>query len=237
MDRVSSSEYATGFEHKTSIVKNAKKHLNQYCVINMDLKDFFSSVSKKKVFYLFSNLGYSKEMSYIFATICTYQNALPQGAPTSPKLSNLSCIRLDKRLAGLCKTYGANYSRYADDITISGNKYIKNMIPIVKKIIQEEKFSVNNKKTRILEKSQRQEVTGLNLNAGKVTVPRQYKRELQQEIYYCKKFGVANHLAHINCNKAFYKEHLYGKACFIKMVEPEKGKQFLKQLDEINWSY
>ena len=111
------------------------------------------------------------------------------------------------------------------------------MIPIVKQIIKEERLNVNNKKTRVLEKSQRQEVTGLNFNAGRVTVPKQYKRKLQQEIYYCKKYGVANHLIHIKCDKAFYKEHLYGKACFIKMVEPERGKKFLEQLDEINWSY
>ena len=235
--RVPASNYATGFENKTSIVKNAKKHLNQYCIINLDLKNFFPSISEKRIFGIFYKLGYSKEVSYILTQLCTYKNTLPQGAPTSPKLSNLCCINLDKRIGGLSKKYNANYSRYADDITISGNKYIRNILQYVKNIIIEEGFTLNERKTRILSKSQRQEVTGLNLNSGKVTVPKSYKRQLQQEIYYCKKYGVANHLAYINCDKAFYKEHLYGKAYFVYMVEPVRGKQFLEQLNEINWSY
>ena len=232
-----SSEYVTGFEKKMSIMENAKRHLNKECIINIDLKDFFPSITNKMVYSIFCYLGYSREMCNIFTTICTYKKVIPQGAPTSPKLANLCCKQLDKRIGALCKKYGATYSRYADDITISGNKYIKNMLKTVQLIVEDEKFQLNHDKTRILYKGQCQEVTGLNLNSGKVTIPKSYKKELQKEIYYCKKYGVSNHLAHIKCNKAFYKEHLYGKAYFINMIEPTKAESFLKQLDEINWSY
>lgn len=237
LDKVPSSQYVTGFEKEMSIMENAKRHLNKECVINIDLKDFFPSITNQMVYSIFYNLGYSKKMSNIFTTICTYKKVIPQGAPTSPKLSNLCCKQLDKRIGALCKKYEATYSRYADDITISGKKYIENILKTVKLIVEDEEFKLNDNKTRILYKGQRQEVTGLNLNSGKVTIPKSYKKELQKEIYYCKKYGVSNHLAHIKCNKAFYKEHLYGKACFINMVEPMKAEKILRQLDEINWTY
>ena len=237
LNEIPSSQYVTGFEKDMSIVENAKRHLNKQCIINIDLKDFFPSVTKKMVYNIFYNLGYNKELAYIFTTLCIYKQCIPQGAPTSPKLANLCCKNLDKRIGALCKKYNAIYSRYADDITISGEKYIKNILTPVKLIIEDESFHLNHNKTRILYKGQRQEVTGLNLNTGKVTVPQSYKKELQKEIYYCKKYGVSNHLTHIKCNKAFYKEHLYGKAYYINMVEPIKAKKILAQLDEIDWTY
>lgn len=237
LDKVPSSQYVTGFEKKMSIMENAKRHLNKECVINIDLKDFFPSITRQMVYSIFYHLGYSKEIANIFTTICTYKNVVPQGAPTSPKLSNLCCKHLDKRIGALCQKYEATYSRYADDITISGHKNIKNILQTVQLIIEDEKFALNHNKTRILYKGQRQEVTGLNLNSGKVTIPKSYKKELEKEIYYCKKYGVSNHLEHIKCNKAFYKEHLYGKAYFINMVEPMRAEKFLKRLDEISWSY
>lgn len=126
----------------------------------------------QKVYKIFRKAGYSKSVAYCLALICIDDNKLPQGAPTSPKLANIYCKRLDCRINGLCKKYNARYSRYADDITISGNKNIKNCLEIVNNIIQEEGFTLNNKKTRIQKKGQRQEVTGLNLNSGKVTIPK-----------------------------------------------------------------
>lgn len=237
LEEIPSSQYVTGFEKKMSIMENAKRHLNKECVINIDLKDFFPSITNQMVYNIFYSLGYTKEMSNMLTTLCTFNKVIPQGAPTSPKLSNLCCRQLDKRIGKLCQKYEATYSRYADDITISGKKNIKNIVKFVKLIIEDEKFQLNDNKTRILYKGQRQEVTGLNLNSGKVTIPKAYKKELQKEIYYCKKYGVSNHLLHIQCNKAFYKEHLYGKAYFINMVEPLKAEKLLKQLDEISWTY
>lgn len=237
LDNVKISEYAKGFEKNKSILDNAIVHVKQECVINMDLKDFFPSISIDRVFNIFYYYGYTKEVSFILAKLCTYNARLPQGASTSPKLANIACLKLDKRLSNLCKKYEAQYSRYADDITISGKKGIESIIKIVKEIINEEKFNVNEEKTRFAYNNKRQEVTGLNINSGKVTVPRKYKRKLMQEIYFCQKYGVDGHLKHINCNKAFYKEHLYGKAYFINMIEPEFATKVINELDKINWNY
>lgn len=237
LSRMHQSEFAVGFKKKNSIVDNAKRHINQKCVVNIDIADFFPSIKFDTIFKIFYYYGYTKEISFILAQLCTYENELPQGSPASPCISNITCLRLDKRLLGLARSYNANYSRYADDITFSGNPGIENSLRIVEQILDDEGFTLNHKKTRLAYTHQRQEVTGLIVNDGKVRVSKRYKRSLMQEIYYCRKFGVDSHLSHIESIKKFYKEHLYGKAYFVYMVEPNTGKEVIKQLNEINWDY
>lgn len=231
------SSYAMGFCDQRSILSNAKLHTRQECVLNMDIKDFFPSIGFEKVFRVFSYHGYTKEMSYILAKLCTYRGSIPQGSPASPCLSNLVCLKLDARLSSLAKKYEANYSRYADDITFSGNAGIKKIEQITEMILGEEGFQVNPQKTRIAYKYQRQEVTGLIVNGEDVRVSKQYKRLLYQEIYYCMRFGVQNHMKKIKCEKAFYKEHLYGKVYFVNMVEKEEGKKLFSLLENVQWDY
>ena len=108
------------------------------------------------------------------------------------------------------------------------------MLPLVKRIISEEGFRVNESKVRLQYAHQRQEVTGLIVNK-KVAVSKKLQNEIKNAIYYCQKYGVANHMKYIGCDKTFYKEHLYGIAYFIKMVEPEKGSLYLKGLDGVAW--
>lgn len=230
------SEHSKGFVKKCSIVDNAKQHVNNECVITLDIKDFFPSITYNQVFHIFKYYGYTNELSYTFAKICTYNGGLPQGAPSSPYISNIICLKLDKRLSQLSNRIEANYTRYADDITISGSSDIKKCLPLIVKIIREEGFEINENKLRIQYSSERQIVTGLIVNE-KLSVPQKKKRYLRQQIHYCKRFGVANHLEHIKVNKSNFKEHLYGLAYFIKMVEREKGEKFLLELDSITWDY
>lgn len=229
------SPYAMGFQKDRSIVTNAKAHVGKKCVVNLDLKDFFPSVKLEKVFRAFYYYGYTISVSYLMARLCTYNNELPQGAPTSPYLSNVVCLKMDKRISELAKKYDASYTRYADDITLSANTDISNIIPVVEKIVTDEGFSLNNKKTRVLYEYQRQEVTGLLVSGNKVRVDKKYIKKIKQEIYYCKKYGVADHLRHIKCDKRFYKEHMYGKAYFVNMVDAHLGQMIIKELDSIIW--
>ena len=225
-----------GFCKGKSIYNNALLHVNKECVLNMDLKDFFPSIKLKDVFFIFYGNGYTKQVSYYFAKLLTKNGVLPQGSPASPMLSNMVAKHLDERLNKLAKKYHAEYSRYADDITFSGMSNIKKMIPIVMTIIEEEGFNVNEKKTRYAYYYQRQEVTGLIVNK-KVSVTKEYIKELKKEIYFCQKFGVVSHLERTNNHKSFYKEHLYGKAYFVNMVDKKIGQEILKQLDTIMWEY
>lgn len=231
------SDYAMGFKNDTSIMDNAKKHLNKECVINLDIKDFFPTITFERVFRIFSYYGYTKEVSFFLAKLCTYKDQLPQGSPASPCLSNIVCLKLDARLSSLAIKYEADYTRYADDITFSGKCGMNKIIEIASVILKEEGFYINDCKTRIAYKHQRQEVTGLIVNNSKVKVNRFYKRDLWQQIYYCKKYGIKNHLEKIECNKSFFKEHMYGRAYFVNMIEPDEGFKMLAELDKIKWDY
>lgn len=237
LSKIKISRFATGFCSDCSILDNAKYHLNKKCVINIDIQDFFPSISFNRVFKVFAYYGYTKEVSFFLAKLCTYEDELPQGSPASPMLSNIVNLKLDARLSALAEKYEAAYSRYADDITFSGNGGIKKLIKMAENILVDEGYEINSKKTRVAYKHQRQEVTGIIVNGEKLRINKKYKRELNQEIYYCTKYGVKHHMEKTNNTNAFYKEHLYGKAYFVYMVEPEIGKSMLKNLDGIQWDY
>ena len=229
------SEYAHGFCIKRSIKSNATAHLNQECLINLDIKDFFTSIDRKRIYNLFYYCGYTAQISNLLSRLCTYENHLPQGGVTSPYLSNLICSRLDKRLASLAKKWSAVYTRYADDITISGNKGISRLLPLVNEIIENEGFQLNQSKSRIQYKNNRQEITGLTINGGKIHVNKKYIKRFKQEIYYCEKYGPSEHLKHEKINKTNIHDHMYGKAYYIKMIDYDLGCRLIARLDRINW--
>lgn len=235
--RIKTSRCAVGFCPEKSIIDNAKMHLHQHCLVNMDIEDFFPSISFERVFRLFSYYGYTREVSFILSKLCTYKGKLPQGSPASPYLSNIICLKLDARLNGLAKKYGAVYTRYADDLSFSGANDISSIIHVVSDVVEDEGFAINNKKTRIAYPYQRQEVTGLIVNGDVVRVSKNYKRYLYQELYYCSKYGVSNHMQRIGCEKAFYKEHIYGKIYYVNMVEPEEAQKMFEIAGKIQWDY
>jgi len=233
LEKISISDKANGFIRKKSIVTNAIRHINKECIINLDVKNFFPTITYEDVFNIFYYYGYTKEMSFLLSKLCTLNSILPQGAPTSPYISNIVCKKLDKRLNSLCVKINADYSRYADDITISGSRKIRDYLDLIKKILKEEGFENNRKKERIIDNGNRKMVTGLIVNQ-KLSVPKKKKRYLRQQIYYCNKFGVTNHLEKINqLEKSNYMEHLFGLAYFIKMVEKEEGEKYLKELNDL----
>ena len=228
------------FEKYKSIASNAYKHKNKKYILNIDIKDFFSSIHYGRIIGFLQKDRYlklSEKTAKIIAKLATYNGTLPQGSPLSPILASLIGNIIDARLLKLAKKYKLTYTRYADDITFSGNSGIKKLIEITSNVLEEEGFSLNNKKTRMQFSHQRQEVTGLTINGGMVRVNKKYKRDLYQACYYCKKFGVDSHLKKIKCDKSFYKEHLYGKAYFVNMVEPDEGKKLFNLLNEIHWDY
>ena len=229
-------ECCYGFCRGKSIYDNALLHTNKDCVLNLDLKNFFPSIKQSEVFNIFYNKGYTKRVSYYLAKLLTKDGRLPQGSPASPMISNIVAKHLDMRLYKLARCYKVSYSRYADDITFSGASNVKNLIPIVTEIIREEGFEVNEKKTRYAYYYQRQEVTGLIVNK-KVSISKEYMKELKKEIYYCQKYGVSSHLEKTNNHRSFFKEYLYGKAYFVNMVDKDVGQKILEQLDKIMWEY
>ncbi|SHO48702.1 reverse transcriptase family protein [Anaerocolumna xylanovorans] len=237
IDKFKISDSAQGFRKNHSIYGNALPHVGKELVINIDIKDFFPSITYQKVFKFFRYIGYTNQVSHLLTKMCTnVDNVLPQGSPASPSLSNIVLLKMDKRLSKLAGAVECDYTRYADDITFSGKKVIKSLVPIICKIIEEEGYDVNKGKLRLQYSNQRQEVTGLTVNK-KVSLSKRTIKEIENAIYYCKKYGVQEHMTRIKCDKSFYKEHLYGIAYFIKMIDKEKGKKYLEELNRIEWLY
>lgn len=181
-------------------------------------------------------MGYNTEVSECLTQLCTYNGFLPQGASSSPYLSNLVCLELDKKIHSFILDKGITYTRYADDLTFSSNDDLTDYILEIKNVITEKDFKINEKKMRLQKDSIRQIVTGLVVNS-KVNVPRQYYRSLKQEIYYCKKYGVYSHMKKKKILYSNYKYHLYGKALYIRMINPEKGEKLISDLNSLDWQY
>lgn len=185
----------TGFERGHSIVTNALPHAGKDFVIRLDLKDFFHSTSADRVNRYFRLIGYDQAAAQLLTSLCTYKGSLPQGAPTSPRLSNLVNYRLDARLAALATARGLSYSRYADDMTFSasqtdlkvatrnaeksGPRHANDIIHAAKRIIQDEGYRLHTRrKLRIYRQHHRQLVTGLVVN-NRPALPRSTRRRLR----------------------------------------------------------
>jgi retron-type reverse transcriptase len=170
---------ATGFMPKKSIVDAAKPHVQKTVVINIDLKDFFTSTSEDVVFnFLHNKLKWGIKASRIVTHICCYDGSLPQGAPTSPYLSNLVNYALDIRLNALASKYQGNYTRYADDLTFSFTEFEHKqaVLKTISRIIRAMGYEIQKKKKlRIQRPHQRQTVTGLVVNRT-VNLPRSTRR-------------------------------------------------------------
>lgn len=221
LEKVKLAFVAHGFRKKKSILTNAKYHLKAPNILKIDLKDFFPSISLSRVISIFKALGYPNNVSYCLAKMCTSDGCLPQGAATSPYLSNIAIRKVDWRLYHLCKKCGLIYTRYADDMTFSGKNIGNSFIYIVSKIVEEEGFKVNNEKTRLHRRKGRRIVTGISVNNSDPKISLDMKRDLRQQVYYVIKYGIKSHMYKRKIRDPFYIHSLYGKLQFWKWVEPQ----------------
>ena len=249
---------AHGFIHTRSIVSNATEHANRRWVLNVDLADFFPSINFGRIRGLFMadpfNMG--PAAAAVCAQICTHRNGLPQGAPTSPVLSNFIAASLDRRLTRLARENGASYSRYADDITFSTNRpamppnlagfeQIADKTPVLRagdpleKAILESGFSINAKKVRLQNLHQHQSVTGLCVNKFP-NVERTRVRKVRAMIHAWEKFGLAaagheyfEKYTHARAPLQVedpgpaFRNIVYGQLAFIKMTRGADNPVFL----------
>ncbi len=252
------STIAKGFLPGMSVVDNAAPHVGMLYVFNTDLEDFFPSVDMGRVWTVLQlpQYGFKKEIARMIASLCCmrivdkstskekekkYRYVLPQGAPTSPILTNMVCQTLDRRLNGIAKRFNLHCTRYADDISFSGmyNVFQKNgeFRAELKKIIEDQGFKMNLKKTRLQKKGERQEVTGLTV-CNKVNVSREYVRGLQSILYIWEKYGreaaVAKFSLHYHNTHPASKRSvenimdrvILGKLMYLRMVKGENDNVF-----------
>lgn len=225
-------EAGHGFVPGRSIISNASKHLESKQILNMDLTDFFHSVKFNQVMQVFKEAGYVNNVAFYLSSLCTLNNHLPQGAATSPALSNIVAAYFDKRLTLLSSKYGLTYTRYADDLTFSGDKIPYYFSKIVQDIATDCGFTINTTKTRLASIPSRLMVTGLVIKGENLTLPREYKRELKKEVHFIQKYGYLSHISKEKIRDPLYLERLIGKCNFWLQVEPQ-NKNVKNYLDTL----
>ena len=212
---------ATGFIKGKSIKDNASAHLNSKNILKLDLENFFPSIPIKRVIAIFLGMGYTPKISYSLASLCCLNGVLPQGAPTSPALCNIIAKRLDYRINGFAQKNCLKYTRYADDIILSGDDVNAKTLSFLRKIIVTEGFTIKEEKTRFFKEYGQRIVTGLSISSPKITIPKEKRRALRQELHYIKKYGLRNHLEHVNINDVIYGYRISGYLQFWRSIEPD----------------
>jgi retron-type reverse transcriptase len=235
--RLEAEPQVHGFVTGRSIVTNAKPHVSRAVVVNLDLKDFFPSITFRRVKGLFQAVGYSEHVSTVLALLSTEppriateldgkvyyvalgERVLPQGACTSPAITNALCRRLDRRLAGLARRHQFTYTRYADDLTFSGDnpKAVGRLLRSVRSVLQEEGFTEHPRKTRVMRPANRQEVTGVTVNT-RPTVSREEVRTLRAILHNAARHGLASQNRE---GRTHFAAYLRGRVEYICMVDPQ----------------
>jgi RNA-directed DNA polymerase len=260
------SKVATGFVPERSIVDNAKVHVGRVYVYNIDLKDFFPSVDQARIWGRLKHPPFNLnekndrlELNNIISSLCCHEmeverlnaghewekvvkNVLPQGAPTSPTLTNIICQQLDFYLSAVAKRFSLRYTRYADDITFSSmhNVYQKDsdFLKEINRIIAEQHFHIKASKTRLQKQGYRQEVTGLLVNE-KLNVQKRYIKQLRMWLYYWEHYGYEKATAYFLPQYLSDKGHtkngypkmvnvIAGKLDYLKMVKGGQNEMYKK---------
>lgn len=227
LNKIQVSPSCKGFRKGSSTLDNALPHIGANTILNLDLKDFFPTVTSKQVYNVFKTIGYNKLIATVFTNICTYEQRLPQGSPCSPMLANLTSWTLDLRIQGYVGKRGISYTRYADDLSFSGlnpSKVVK-IIPMIKKIIDDENFIVNHKKTRISSSSRAKIATGLVVNEDSVGIGKQKYKDLRAKIH------------HLTLPKEQTNEkllyHVGGWLSYLNSVDKERLRKAKKYISEL----
>jgi hypothetical protein len=249
--KIPAHESAHGFVEGRSTVTNARPHLGSKLLVKFDLRDFFPTIHYYRVLGLFTRLGYplddarfgteddSTRVAATLARLCCYTpqshvwhlGHCPQGAPTSPAISNLVCRRLDARLLGLANRNGGVYTRYADDLTFSFKEDKLDLGRFrwwVDQVCHQEGFIVHQDKFRVIRAAQRQVVTGIVVN-DVLRVPRNERRRFRAILHNCRTQGVESQAK----GRTNFTAWLRGYASYIHMVHPEEGVELLRQVDEL----
>ncbi len=243
LQKVEISDVANGFVRDRSIVTNAQKHVGKSVVINCDLKDFFPTIGYPRVKGVFKALGYSSEVSALLALLCTEpeqkqivldgeklflytrKRYLPQGSPASPALTNIICRRVDVRLSAIAEKNSFEYSRYADDITLSSMRYEKigKMLRWVEKIVTEEGFVLHPEKTRIMKKGTSQEVTGVKVNE-KLSVDKRELKRFRALVHQIEQSGPEGKQWNGKSDNLLFV--LWGYLSYVAMIDPQKAAPY-----------
>lgn len=216
------SFYAKAYKYNSSIIKNASPHVGKGKILKLDIYHFFDNIMyttvKDKVF---SSEKYSEKIRILLSMLCYYNDVLPQGAPSSPIITNIIMYEFDETLGNWCKERKIDYTRYCDDLTFSGDFNHEMVIEKVKSLLFSLGLKLNYKKTKVFTSSKRQEVTGIVVNQ-KENIAKEYRREIRKELFFCQKYGTEAHLKHegLDITPSKYLNKLLGKINYVLQIRP-----------------
>lgn len=197
----------------------ALSHRNNLYLLKLDIKDFYPSITGKMVYLQFREIGYNEQVSNLLTNICTWEDSLPQGAPTSAYLANLICRRMDARIAGYCNKHNIVYTRYADDLMFSSDDRdaLRHSYGVVKHIVEDEGFILNTDKTHFAGNKSRKEVLGITINYKRCNTPKEMKRNVRAMIHHAVATGdysglmrIRGYISYISSVEGGYKKKIRG---------------------------
>jgi len=236
LNNKSISKYAKAYHKGISLLDNAIPHVNKKTILKLDIKDFFDNISFVNIYNSCFPIEYfPKSVGMLLAHLCTYNDHLIQGAPTSSYISNLVLKDFDEEIGEWCENQNVSYTRYSDDMTFSGEFNISEIIIKVRKMLNKLGLELNDKKIRVVSNSNSQNVTGIVVNE-KAQVSSKYRKSIRQEIYYIKKYDLESHLERINVkDECKYLNSLYGKILYVLQINKsdKEFKEYKKYLNMI----
>ncbi len=260
------------FTQGSSIKRCASRHCGAKWLIKLDIVDFFGSVSEIQVFRLFKELGYQPLISFEMARLCTTPTSeesprkkykrwrtwkrnkvipeynqkilgyLPQGAATSPLISNLVMKECDEKLNNVARIYGLTYTRYSDDLSFSTRSKdfcrtkARSVVFEVYKILSEAGYMLKHRKTKIIPPNSKKVILGLNVDRAEPRLQKEYKDKIKQHLYYIEKFGINEHITTRKFDSIWgFKSHLRGMIDYANMIEPVYAEKMLHKFKGIDW--
>jgi len=220
------SPHATAYRYGGSTVKNASLHVGKPMLLKLDIRRFFDSIIyplvKEKVF---PAERYSEKNRVLLTMLCMYKDALPQGAPTSPAVSNIIMKDFDNTVGRWCHSRAISYTRYCDDMTFSGDFCPDVVVQFVKAELHRLGLFLNDRKTVRAHSGQRKAVTGIVVNE-KLNISSDYRRKLRQELYYLRKFGFEEHIARLGLDvtQEQYFRSLLGRVNYVLQITPDNAE-------------
>ena len=266
LDWIPAHDAAHGFTRGRSAVTNASEHTRRLVVVRLDLEDFFASIAARRVFGIFRTAGYPESVAYTLTALSTNvvpigvsrelpsatdprliasqsrlarrlaTPHLPQGAPTSPALANLAAFRFDRRLTGLATAFGATYTRYADDITLSGSRRLlrnaNQLRSTIIEIARQEGFAANDRKSSLTTSAGSQRVCGVVVNQ-RTNMARADYDALKATIHNAARHGPASQN---RTGVPDFRAHLRGRIAWVEQLHPEHGRKLRRQFNQIDWN-
>ena len=217
------SRYAKAYRFGSSTLRNAKHHVGKQVVLKLDILHFFDSILYSTVKgKVFPEEIYAEPLRILLTMLCYHKDALPQGAPSSPAITNIILYEFDELVGHWCRERNIAYTRYCDDMTFSGDFDPAEVIRLVRLELKKLGFLLNEQKTKVQRPSQQQSVTGIVVNE-KLSIPADYRRNLRQELYYCRKIGIREHLQKtgLEIPEDAYQMQLLGKVNYVLQVHPD----------------